>query len=187
MIDLRRATLASGHEEPPRSSRCDLVSTSVATAQTALVVAEVSLGVSAAGVVLSYFMWHRSGGRLRVKLSYEEHGHDRFQDVVRVEVHNVGRQAAVLRSVQLGRRVQVPATPHTPIFRTTYEIDLLPNPQEQTRMIAPTDFVAFDTPVSTIVNFWGPGLTLSLQACAKRGDQKVSESTVIQIRTPRSD
>lgn len=119
-----------------------------------------------------------------MKLTHVEHGHDRLQDVVRVEVHNVGRQPAVLRSVQLGKLVQIPATPHTPIYESTYDFEVFPDSGDHARLIAPTDFVQFDISFETAMKHWGPGVKLSLKARAKRGDGKEIESNVLGIRTP---
>jgi hypothetical protein len=153
-------------------------------AQTALDIAEASLAVSIAGVVANIGIWVRSGGRFRVQVELVEHAHDRLQDILRVEVHNVGRQAAVLREVQLGKRVQTGTTGRHAIFETVMSFTLLPTPAESSRLIAPTDFAVFDLRLDDAMTKWGEGESLSLQASATRGDGRVRESGIIRIRTP---
>jgi hypothetical protein len=158
---------------------------SMSTAQIALDIAGASLGVSMVSVIASVATWFRSGSRLRVRLEVLEHEHDRLRDLVQIEVHNVGRQAAVLRAAQLGRRVQVPATTRQPRFETSYFFDLFPMPTEQSRLIAPTDFTTFTVPMSDVMGQWGEGESLLLHARAQRGDGKILESNVLRVKTPR--
>ena len=157
----------------------------MSTAQTALDIAEASFGVSVAGVIANVSIWVRSGGRLRVRAYLVEHAHDRLLDTVRVEVHNVGRQAAVLRGVQLGKRVQTGTARRRAIFETVMAFTLMPTSTEPSRLIAPTDFAVFDVPLSDVMEKWGEGESLLLQASATRGDGKVCDSNVIRIKTPR--
>ena len=157
----------------------------MSAAQVALDIAEASLGVSLASVIANISIWVRSGGRFRVRAELVEHAHDRFLDTVRIEVHNVGRQAAVLRGVQLGKRVQTGTTGRRAIFETVMAFTLMPTSAAPIRLVAPTDFVVFDLPLSDVMEEWGEGETLYLQASATRGDGKVRDSNVIRIKTPR--
>jgi hypothetical protein len=157
----------------------------MSAAQTALNIAEASLGVSVAGVIANVSIWVRSGGRFRVRVDLIEHAHDRLLDAVRVEVHNVGRQPAVLRGVQLGKRVQTGTAGRHAAFETVMAFTLMPNPAEPNRIIAPTDFAVFDIPLSDVMEKWGQGESLMLQASAVRGDGKIRYSNVIRVKTPR--
>jgi len=156
----------------------------MSTAQVALDIAAASLGVSMISVTANVATWIRSGSRLRVQLTHVEHAHDRLQDVVRIEVQNVGRQPAVLRGVKLGKRVITGYRTDRPIWGTTYGFDLFPTQTEQSRTIAATDFAVFEVNFSEVRDQWGEKETLLLQAQIVRGDGKRLVSKVIQIRTP---
>jgi hypothetical protein len=157
----------------------------MSAAQTALDIAEASLAVSILNVAANIGIWVRSGGRFRVQVELVEHAHDRLQDILRVEVRNAGRQAVVLRGVQLGKRIQTGTSGRHAVFETVLSFTLLPTSAEQSRLIAPTDFAVFDVHLGEAMTMWGEGETLSLQASATRGDGKVSESAVLRIKTPR--
>ena len=157
----------------------------MSTAQLALEIAEASLGVSVVSVVANVSIWVKSGGRFRVHADLVEHAHDRLLDTVRVEVHNVGRQALVLRGVQMGKRVQTGTAGRRAIFETVMAFTLMPTAAEASRLIGPTDFAVFDVPLSDVMEKWGEGESLLLQASATRGDGKVRDSNVIRVKTPR--
>jgi hypothetical protein len=157
----------------------------MSTAQVALDIATASLGVSVISVAANVMTWARSGGRLRVRLTWTEHPQDRLKDAVRIEVHNVGRQSAVLRSVRLGKLVVARYYPNgQPLYGTEFGFDLFPTQTERSRAIAPTDFATFEVTFAEVRDRWGEQENLGLQACITRGDGKTRYSKVIRIRTP---
>lgn len=156
----------------------------MSTAQVALDIAAASLGVSVLSAAANVTTWIRSGGRLRVRLTWTEHPHDRLKDVVRIEVHNTGRQSAVLRSVNLGKRYVKGYSGGNPTYGVEWGFELFPTPTEASRTIAPTDFSVFEVTFAEVRDRWGGGESLNLQAYVKRGDGKNRFSKVIRIKTP---
>jgi hypothetical protein len=153
----------------------------MSAAQVALDIAAAGLGVSV--VSMAAAAWIRSGSRLRVRLTWTEHPLDQLKDVVRIEVHNTGRQPAVLRNVILGKRRRTAdrgggRPPH--VFE--YGLFLFPTRTEHRRTIAPTDFAVFEVPFGQVRDQWGERGKLLLQTLITWGDGKASYSKVIRIK-----
>jgi hypothetical protein len=159
----------------------------VSATQVALDIAAASLGVSVVSVAAAARI--RSGSRLRALLTWTEHPQDQLKDVMRIEVHNTGRQPAVLRYVILGKRLgtadrgggRPPGGRPRPTFE--YGLYLFPTRTEHRRTIAPADFAVFEVPFGQVRDQWGEQGKLPLQALITWGRGKASHSKVIRIKT----
>ena len=144
--------------------------------------------VGLASPVASYFIWLRSGSRLKVKLYLVEPTTDRLDDVVRIEVSVTGFQPAVIQRIQLGQRVPTVVVSSQQRYGSKWFLDATPSDGREAlgRLVSPTDRVVADVPIADVANHVGWNVKgVLLLAKATRGDGRERTSKVSSFSTQR--
>lgn len=151
-------------------------------------------GLGIAGILVglvsptvTYFIWRRSGSRLKVTLRQVDLTSNRLEDVVRIEVRVQGSQAAMIRRIDLGQRVPTIVIQGNQKYETEWFIEAHPTDGGEPlgRLVAPTDLVTADVPIADIAARTGWDRRVFVQARATRGDGLAKVSKVVTVTLPR--
>jgi hypothetical protein len=144
--------------------------------------------VGLASPAVTYFIWRRSGSRLKIVIRTVDVTSDRLEDVVRIEVRVQGLQAAMIQRIQLGQRVPTIVVQNQQKYETKWFFDAAPPDGREPlgRLVAPTDRVVADVPITDVAAQAGWNQkNILIQAAATRGDGQTWTSRVVKVATPR--
>ena len=150
----------------------------------ARVIAIAGLAIAVADIVATWWLWTKSGPRMRVRLRRVEHPSDRLQDKLVVEVYSVGRMPVRIGEVGLEDRV-----PTGQGSNTTSYMELVLAPTDggpASRVMSHTDLpLVAEASMPQIIQRWSAGRKLTLAAWAKDGNGRKKTSGTLTFTTPR--
>jgi hypothetical protein len=88
----------------------ELISSTTQSVKDSLVFSVIALVLSGLSILFGIYTWYQSGGRLKTRIWLEVKSSNRLEDTLRIEVINVGRQAAILRKIEIGHRYKTGTT-----------------------------------------------------------------------------
>lgn len=145
----------------------------------ARMLAILALAVSVGHLLLNYFIWVRSGGRLKIRLKLIKHHYDPMQHHLLLTVTNIGRGQARIAAVGIRQQVQE---------GTGLSMTLVPKGDPLPRFLEPGARMEAEGSMSAIVKRWDPDVRLVLKGWAELEDGRPRESPFqsVAIKTPHA-
>jgi hypothetical protein len=118
-------------------------------------------GLGIAGILIGlasptagYFVWRRSGSRVKVHLYPVAINANRLEDVVRIEIQVMGLQPAMIQRIQLGQRVPTEVVSTHQQYEILWFFDAEPTDGREPlgRLVQPTDRVIADVPIVEVAS-----------------------------------
>jgi hypothetical protein len=148
-------------------------------------IAIAALAIALGNIVVTWWLWTRSGPRIKVGLKREDHPNDRLKDRLVVKVSNTGRMPVLVKEVGIEDRVATGSAGSSPESYLTLPLapsDGGPIP----RVISHTDLpLVAEAEMPQIIDRWAAGRKLTLVAWAKDGNDRKRTSREITVTTPR--
>jgi hypothetical protein len=129
-------------------------------------------------LVLTWYLWHRSGPKLKVTAFVRAE-----TGTVHIDVSNSGRLTATVRQILLRDHLSIPTsgTGTTAISRWALQVEPAsgdPLPRE----VAPSAYLEADVDVKTVLTKADGMSTVMVMAWAQRGDNKWVRSKPLRVR-----
>lgn len=148
---------------------------------TARVLGGAALVVAVASIVITYFLWYRSGPHLKPTVFVRAE-----TSTIHIEVANTGRLGATVRNIELRDHLVLRTNPGVGEGRTSpahrWTLIAQPNGSALPREIPPSGFIDCDVEVKKVMEEARNLSEVTVSAWAQRGDGKWYSSQPVRIR-----